>query len=122
MTEDNSYRPAIRSFKSQLWEIREERGITFEELAESMDLSAPYISVMLRRGPTLKQVEAVAKALKLAPEYFDVYHVLSFERNVQDGDPEALRFAQLMRRVSKMPKTRRNKFLTDLLARADKAH
>lgn len=121
MAEETSFRPAVRLFKSQLWQIRDERGITFEELAESMGVSAPYISVMLRRGPTLKQVETIAKALDLPPQYFDVYHILSFERNVREGDPEALRFAQLMRRVSQMPEKRRTKVMADLLARVDEA-
>ena len=63
MPESTSYRPAIRSFESQLWEIRNDTGITFQELADRIGVSPAYISQILKRGPTLEQVEKIAKAL-----------------------------------------------------------
>jgi transcriptional regulator with XRE-family HTH domain len=111
----------MRSFESQLWEIRNDSGITFEDIADSMGVTPPYISQILRRGPSLQQVEKIAKALGIKPEKFDIYHVLSFERNVRDGDPLAHQYVQLMARMSQLPENRRSSFMTETLKQAAKA-
>ena len=111
--------PTIRSFESQLWEIRNTRGITFEEIAERLNVSGPYISQILRRGPGLDQVERIAKVLKLPPQHFDVYHVLTLERDVRAGNPLAHQYVQLMARVAQLPDSRRQPVMTEAVRRAE---
>ena len=112
-------RPALRSFESQLKEIREVSGITFQEIANQMGVSGAYISQILKRGPTTEQVERIATALDIDPETFDVYHVLRFEQDVKDNRPEAVRFAELMIRLNGMGVRRRERLLSEWFREMD---
>jgi transcriptional regulator with XRE-family HTH domain len=121
MATTSLFRPAMRSFESQLREYRDETGITFQDLADRMGVSATYISQILKRGVSLEQLERIAKALELPPEDFDAYHLLSLERNYKGGDPLAHQYVKLMVRLAKLPENKRAAFMDETLKAAARA-
>ena len=55
--------------KNRINELRDERGLSYEDLAEMTGLSPSYVSLMARgkRNISLKNLEKLANALSCAP-------------------------------------------------------
>ncbi len=62
-------RDVLRKLGERVRTIRHERGLTQEALAESLDLSVAYVSLIERggRNPPFTTVVAIAKALGVPP-------------------------------------------------------
>jgi transcriptional regulator with XRE-family HTH domain len=83
----------LRKLGVQIEEMCSQRGWLKQDLAERMGVSNSYISQIVARGGTPKQIEQVASALGVSPWDFDRYHVLTFEERVTDGDLLATKIA-----------------------------
>jgi transcriptional regulator with XRE-family HTH domain len=61
--------PSQDSMKNRINEIRDERGLSYEDLAEMTGLSPSYVSLMSRgkRNISLKNLEKLAAALQCSP-------------------------------------------------------
>jgi len=61
---------ATNMLKNRITEIRNERGLTVEELAAKADLSPSFVSLLARgkRNISLKNLEKLAAALDCRPE------------------------------------------------------
>ena len=61
---------ATNMLKNRITEIRNERGLTVEELAAKADLSPSFVSLLARgkRNISLKNLEKLATALDCRPE------------------------------------------------------
>ena len=62
-------RDVLRQLGAKVRSLRRERGLTQESLAESLDLSIAYVSVIERggRNPPYTTVVAIARALGVSP-------------------------------------------------------
>jgi transcriptional regulator with XRE-family HTH domain len=62
-------REVLRKLGEKVRTFRRERGLTQEELAESLDLSVAYVSLIERggRNPPYTTVVAIAHALGISP-------------------------------------------------------
>lgn len=62
-------REVLRKLGEKVRTYRRERGLTQEELAESLDLSVAYVSLIERggRNPPYTTVVAIAHALGISP-------------------------------------------------------
>jgi transcriptional regulator with XRE-family HTH domain len=62
-------RDILRKLGEKVRELRHDRGLTQEALAESLDLSVAYVSLIERggRNPPFTTVVAIARALGVSP-------------------------------------------------------
>jgi transcriptional regulator with XRE-family HTH domain len=62
-------RDVLRQLGAKVRSLRRERGLTQESLAESLDLSIAYVSLIERggRNPPYTTVVAIARALGVSP-------------------------------------------------------
>ncbi len=68
-TRSNSLREVLRRLGENVRAARRERGLTQEDLAELLDISVAYVSLIERggRNPPVTTVFAIAHALRVSP-------------------------------------------------------
>jgi transcriptional regulator with XRE-family HTH domain len=111
-----------RDFREQFEELRAMKGLTMWQVGRQMETeegvmgtSESYVSAGIKRVPTAGRIERFAKALGVAPEYFDIYATVAHADYVFNGDPESLTLAEIMANLYRMSPHKRQRFLDNAL-------
>jgi len=86
----------FHTFKQQLELLLRQRKMKKVELAEAMGVSGAYVSQILRSPPNVEQIVRVAKALKIEPQTFDAYCVLTLRERIIAREPWAVAVGRLL--------------------------
>jgi hypothetical protein len=62
-----------RDLKTQLEEVIRRKGLRKKDIAAEMGIHPTYLPQLFKRGLSAKQIEQVADAVGVAPQYFDEY-------------------------------------------------
>lgn len=78
--------PHVRTLGEQLNDLRNEKGIMKQDIAEKMGVDPTRISHMITRGTTAEGIESIAKAAGVPPWYFDVYVLLNAAKTIAKSE------------------------------------